>query len=206
VPRARPEAKFRIRAGHGPVSILCTATGSLRLDGGATARRTADADLVIACRLGCSSLYACPMRRPSSVLLPCSGRSQNVRKTSACYPSSGALWANQPNHWLTNAPKSCYSSWLTPTNHWLFRTLQQRQKMFLLCPRKISMPLFILLRVEKLARKACLSREACLSRRGVVGLLPRAVRTAILGFRGRFAGVSTNTRAGTLAGETRGAS
>jgi hypothetical protein len=81
--------------------------------------------------------------------------------------------------------------------------------MFLLCPRKISMPLFILLRVEKLARKLHerrVSLEACLSRRGVVGLLPRAVRTAILGFRGRFAGVSTNTRAGTLAGETRGAS
>ena len=35
----------------------------------------------------------------------------------------GALWANQPNHWLTNAPKSYSRSWLKPTNHWLFRTL-----------------------------------------------------------------------------------
>jgi hypothetical protein len=46
---------------------------------------------------------------------------QNVRKTSACYSSLGALWANQPNHWLTNAPKSYSRSWLKPTNHWLFR-------------------------------------------------------------------------------------
>jgi len=48
---------------------------------------------------------------------------QNVRKTSACYSSLGALSANQPNHWLTNAPKPYSSSWLKPTNHWLFRTL-----------------------------------------------------------------------------------
>ena len=48
---------------------------------------------------------------------------QNVRKTSACYSSLGALWANQPNHWLTNAPKSYSRSWLKPTNRWLFRTL-----------------------------------------------------------------------------------
>jgi hypothetical protein len=79
--------------------------------------------------------------------------------------------------------------------------------LLVLCPRKISMPLFILLWVaiddEKLARD---ERRESLEARGVVGLLPRAVRTAILGFRGRFAGVSTNTRAGTLAGETRGAS
>ena len=84
VPRARSEAKFRTRAGHGPVSILCTATGSLRLDGGATVRRTADADLVIVRRLGCSSLYACPMRRPSSVLLPCFGSRARVREEAKC--------------------------------------------------------------------------------------------------------------------------
>ena len=39
----------------------------------------------------------------------------------------GALWANQQNHWLTNAPKSYSRSWLKPANHWLSRTLRQKR-------------------------------------------------------------------------------